>query len=154
VVARLLRIVRLYYWPPALSSAWSGRFYRDRLERATLPRRTRNTRAPWARYALAVAAFFVPAALVWSVCSRTSLSSWRSWSDARDVSTEPTPSVPTDVVFYPHVLYGGDDAYLVEGRWYRPQVNGWAVFTKEPLELAMIRRSLERKRGVARWFDL
>ena len=152
MVARLLRIVRLYYWP---SLSWA-RFDRDRgLKRATSPRRrTRDVRAPWARYALAVAAFFVPAALVWSVCSHASLPSWSSWSDARDVSAEPTPSVPTDVVFYPHVLYGGDDAYLVEGRWYRPQVNGWAVFTREPLELAMIRRSLEHKRGVARWFDL
>ncbi len=56
---------------------------------------------------------------------------------------EPTPTVPTDVVFYTHVLYGGDDAYLVDGQWFRPAASGWVVFTKEPLELALIRRSLE-----------
>ena len=52
-----------------------------------------------------------------------------------DVVTEPTPSVPSDVVFYTHVLYGGDDAYLVDGQWFRPATTGWVVFTKEPLEL-------------------
>ena len=56
---------------------------------------------------------------------------------------EPTPSVPTDVVFYTHVLYGGDDAYLVDGQWYRPNATGWVVFTKEPLELALLRKSLD-----------
>lgn len=61
-----------------------------------------------------------------------------------DVVAEPTPSVPTDVVFYTHVLYGGDDAYLIDGRWFRPAATGWVVFTKEPLELALIRRTLEQ----------
>ena len=37
-----------------------------------------------------------------------------------EVVAEPTPTVPTDVVFYTHVLYGGDDAYLVDGQWFRP----------------------------------
>jgi hypothetical protein len=60
-----------------------------------------------------------------------------------DVVAEPTPSVPTDVVFYTHVLYGGDDAYLVDGQWYRPNATGWVVFTKEPLELALLRKSLD-----------
>ncbi len=68
-----------------------------------------------------------------------------------DVVVEPTPSIPTDVVFYTHVLYGGDDAYLVDGQWYRPAVAGWVVFTKEPLELALIRKSLEPGRRSS-WF--
>ena len=59
-----------------------------------------------------------------------------------DVVAEPT-RVPTDVVFYTHVLYGGDDAYLIDGQWFRPAATGWVVFTKEPLELALIRRALE-----------
>jgi hypothetical protein len=52
-------------------------------------------------------------------------------------------AVPSDIVFYPHVLYGGDDAYLVEGRWYRPASEGWRVFTEEPLELELLRKTLE-----------
>jgi hypothetical protein len=66
----------------------------------------------------------------------------------RPASVEPTVA-PSDVVFYPHVLYGGDDAYLVDGRWYKPGVGGWMVFTEEPLELQMLRRVLEPPRG---WF--
>jgi hypothetical protein len=68
-----------------------------------------------------------------------------------EVVAEPTPSVPADVVFYPHVLYGGDAAYLVAGRWFRPAATGWVVFTKEPLELALVRKTLERDQG---WFGL
>ena len=67
-----------------------------------------------------------------------------------EVVAEPTPSVPSDVVFYTHVLYGGDDAYLVDGHWYRPAATGWVVFTKEPLELALVRRALEPPRSS--WF--
>jgi hypothetical protein len=52
-------------------------------------------------------------------------------------------AVPSDIVFYPHVLYGGDDAYLVEGRWYRPAAEGWRVFTEEPLELELLRKTLD-----------
>jgi hypothetical protein len=70
-----------------------------------------------------------------------------------DVVVEPTPSVPTDVVFYTHVLYGGDDAYLVDGQWFRPAATGWVVFTKEPLELALLRKSLEPGHG-ASWFGI
>jgi hypothetical protein len=67
------------------------------------------------------------------------------------VVAEPTPSVPSDVVFYGHVLYGGDDAYLIDGQWFRPAATGWVVFTKEPLELALIRRTLERGHSKS-WF--
>ena len=70
-----------------------------------------------------------------------------------EVVAEPTPSVPSDVVFYAHVLYGGDDAYLVDGRWFRPGAEGWLVFTKEPVELALIRRTVEDEHDRAsRWF--
>ena len=63
----------------------------------------------------------------------------------RLVRAEPVTGVPTDLTFYPHVYYGGDDAYLVEGRWYRPGADGWVVFAGEPLELQLVRLSLERK---------
>ena len=68
-----------------------------------------------------------------------------------EVVTEPTPSVPTDVVFYTHVLYGGDDAYLIDGQWFRPATTGWVVFTKEPLELSLIRRSVEEGKASSWW---
>jgi len=64
----------------------------------------------------------------------------------RHVRAELATDLPRDVLFYPHVLYGGDSAYLVDGRWYRPGANGWVVFTDEPLELEMLRRSLEPDR--------
>jgi hypothetical protein len=35
----------------------------------------------------------------------------------------------------PRVLYGGDWARLVEGRWYYPTKSGWVVFLEEPVEL-------------------
>jgi hypothetical protein len=60
-----------------------------------------------------------------------------------DVGLEPTLAVPRDVIFHAHVFYGGDDAYLVDGRWYCPGSRGWLVFTKEPLELEMIRHSFD-----------
>jgi hypothetical protein len=59
------------------------------------------------------------------------------------VHTERAAQVPRDVLFYAHVLYGGETAYLVEGRWYRPGVDGWVVFDEEPLELQMLRQALE-----------
>jgi hypothetical protein len=59
------------------------------------------------------------------------------------VSAEPVAAVPSDIAFYTHVLYGGESAYLVDGKWYRPGVNGWVVFASEPIELEMIRQSLE-----------
>jgi hypothetical protein len=58
------------------------------------------------------------------------------------VSVEPA-AAPSDVLFYAHVLYGGDDAYLVDGKWYRPAASGWVVFTQEPIELELLRRTLE-----------
>jgi hypothetical protein len=61
----------------------------------------------------------------------------------RHVRAERATDLPRDVLFYPHVLYGGDSAYLVEGRWYRPGASGWVVFTEEPLELEMLRHTLE-----------
>jgi len=71
--------------------------------------------------------------------------------ESADVVVEPTPSVPTDVVFYTHVLYGGDDAYLIDGQWFRPASTGWVVFTKEPLELSLIRRSVEEGKAPSWW---
>jgi hypothetical protein len=35
----------------------------------------------------------------------------------------------------PRVLYGGDWARLVEGRWYYPTKAGWVMFVEEPVEL-------------------
>lgn len=61
----------------------------------------------------------------------------------RHARAEQATDLPHDVLFYPHVLYGGDAAYLVDGRWYRPGVDGWVVYTEEPLELEVMRRSLE-----------
>ena len=87
------------------------------------------------------------AGLAWSVCSRAPAYS-------SQVVAEPTPRVPSDVLFYAHVLYGGDDAYLVEGHWFRPGASGWEVFTEEPVELAMIRESLEAPQSASRWLGL
>jgi hypothetical protein len=87
------------------------------------------------------------AGLAWSVCSRAPAYS-------SQVVAEPTPKVPTDVVFYPHVLYGGDDAYLVEGQWFRPGISGWEVFTEEPVELAMIRQSTLAPHTASHWLGL
>ncbi len=61
----------------------------------------------------------------------------------RHVRAERATDLPRDVLFYPHVLYGGDNAYLVDGRWYRPAADGWVVFTEEPVELETLRRTLE-----------
>jgi hypothetical protein len=66
-------------------------------------------------------------------------------------SVEPV-AVPSDVLFYPHVIYGADDAYLVDGKWYRPGVSGWVVFSHEPVELELLRRCLEPP--PAAWFSL
>ena len=60
-----------------------------------------------------------------------------------DVGVEPAEAVPRDVIFHAHVLYGGDSAYLIDGKWYCPGTSSWLVFTKEPLELEMIRHALE-----------
>jgi hypothetical protein len=63
----------------------------------------------------------------------------------RHVRADPATSVPSDIEFYGHVLYGGEDAYLVDGRWYRPAATGWVVFTEEPIELELLRKTLEPK---------
>jgi hypothetical protein len=65
---------------------------------------------------------------------------------SRHVRAEQATDLPRDVLFYPHVIYGGDAAYLVEGRWYRPGADGWVVYTEEPLELEIVRRTLEPER--------
>jgi hypothetical protein len=61
----------------------------------------------------------------------------------RRVRADPAGAVPNDIVFYPHVLYGGEPAYLVDDKWYRPDAEGWVVFTEEPLELELLRKALE-----------
>lgn len=65
----------------------------------------------------------------------------------RHARAERATDLPRDVLFYPHVIYGGDAAYLVEGRWYRPGTEGWVVFTEEPVELEMMRHSLEPRQA-------
>ena len=65
----------------------------------------------------------------------------------RHVRADRAEAVPSDIVFYPHVLYGGDAAYLVDDKWYRPDADGWVVFTEEPLELELLRKALEPPRA-------
>jgi hypothetical protein len=64
-------------------------------------------------------------------------------AEERRVRADPAGPVPNDIVFYPHVLYGGESAYLVDDKWYRPDADGWVVFTEEPLELELLRKALE-----------
>jgi hypothetical protein len=124
-----------------------------------LLRRPRRSRPPpWparaGRFAAArrtLAALATATALLGVAAGAVAAAAGCSREPSSDVVVEPTPSVPTDVVFYTHVLYGGDDAYLVDGQWFRPAATGWVVFTKEPLELALIRESLEPPRS-SRWF--
>jgi hypothetical protein len=92
---------------------------------------------------LGVLALFVAGVCAWCARGR---------ERSADVVAEPTPSVPSDVVFYAHVLYGGDSAYLVDGRWFRPGATGWLVFTKEPLELALVRETIESERHASTLF--
>ena len=92
---------------------------------------------------LALMALFVAGVCAWCARGR---------ERSADVVAEPTPSVPSDVVFYAHVLYGGDSAYLVDGRWFRPGATGWLVFTKEPLELALVRETIESERHASTLF--
>lgn len=63
----------------------------------------------------------------------------------RLVRAEAVIGVPMDIAFYPHVYYGGEDAYLVDGRWFRPDADGWVVFTDVPLELELVGKSLRSK---------
>jgi hypothetical protein len=109
---------------------------------ASLAESARTHAAPLALGAGAALAGYGILASTVPACSR---------EPSSDVVAEPTPNVPSDVMFYAHVLYGGDDAYLVEGKWYRPGANGWTVFTEEPLELALVRRTTE-KGHASSWF--
>jgi hypothetical protein len=96
--------------------------------------RPRRTRLAWS---VGVSALSLVALLLAAACSR---------SDApNQVRAQPVTGVPTDIPFYPHVYYGGDDAYLVEGRWYRPGASGWVVFTNEPVELELVRKAVGAK---------
>jgi hypothetical protein len=90
-----------------------------------------------------ILAILAPGALAFATTSCDDVAAKRHSHTAGAVATDRASEVPTDIVFYPHVLFGGDDAYLVEGRWYRPAAEGWRVFTSEPLELDLLRRTLE-----------
>jgi hypothetical protein len=144
----------------ALIVAFRGTGLRDRRDpRATMRSRSRSPARSWqrslVRAGLACFAFLVPVAIAWWVCPGSPLSGLPfGASFSNHVVAEPTSSVPTDVMFYGHVLYGGDDAYLVEGKWYRPGAQGWQVFASEPPELAMLRRSLEGDRRALGWLHL
>ncbi len=88
----------------------------------------------------AAAGFFAGSALVLAACGC-------GQSEApRHVRIEPATNLPSDVEFYGHVLYGGEAAYLVDGKWYRPGADGWVVFTEEPVELELLRKTLEPRR--------
>jgi hypothetical protein len=91
--------------------------------------------APFRKFAhFAALAALALASLATFTCERA--------DSPRLVQAQPVRTVPGDVVFYSHVYYGGEDAYLVEGKWYRPGVDGWVIFTSEPLELELVRKSL------------
>ena len=130
VIADVFARLRSFSFSRLLSGPAFGPSAASRAERLRRLRAASPRGAP-ALFALALASALGTAAVG---CSR---------EPSSDVVAEPTPSVPTDVVFYTHVLYGGDDAYLVDGQWYRPNATGWVVFTKEPLELALLRKSLD-----------
>jgi hypothetical protein len=53
---------------------------------------------------------------------------------------------PPDIEIYPHVSFGGGDAYFVEGRWYRRGPRGWSYYRDEPPELARQRPDHDRDR--------
>jgi hypothetical protein len=42
---------------------------------------------------------------------------------------------PVNLTVYPRVHYHGTYAYLIDGVWYYPTVQGWVVFRQEPVEL-------------------
>lgn len=50
----------------------------------------------------------------------------------RVAPADPDPEVVNRA---PRVLYGGDWAYLVDGKWYTAGDRGWVVFVEEPPEL-------------------
>jgi hypothetical protein len=96
------------------------------------------------RSLLRTAAIVAPGALAFATTSCDDVAAKRHSHTLGAVAADRASEVPTDIVFYPHVLFGGDDAYLVEGRWYRPATEGWRVFTSEPLELDLLRRTLDQ----------
>jgi len=138
VIADVFARLRSFSFSRLLSGPAFGPSAASRAERLRRLRAASPRGAP-ALFALALASALGTAAVG---CSR---------EPSSDVVAEPTPSVPTDVVFYTHVLYGGDDAYLVDGQWFRPASTGWVVFTKEPLELRLIRQSTEPARATTWW---
>ncbi len=87
---------------------------------------------------------FALAALAFATTSCDYVAANRHSRTGGALAADRASRVPSDIVFYPHVLFGGDDAYLVDGRWYRPAAEGWRVFTSEPLELDLLRRTLEQ----------
>jgi len=58
----------------------------------------------------------------------------------------PAPWVPAEIWAYPHVVYGGSYAYLVDGAWYYPTPSGWMIFRREPVELSRQRTRLGQGR--------
>lgn len=48
-------------------------------------------------------------------------------------------TVPEDVRTYPHMYYGGNYTYLVDGRWVYPSNRGWRAYRNEPGELRTYR---------------
>lgn len=56
--------------------------------------------------------------------------------------------VPVEIYTYPHVIYAGSDAYLVNDRWYYRSRGRWVVFRREPRELEQYRVDYHRRRAV------
>lgn len=54
-------------------------------------------------------------------------------------------TVPVQVESYPRVSYAGSYAYLVDGRWYYHDDDGWVVFRREPRDLARYRIEYYRR---------
>lgn len=53
-------------------------------------------------------------------------------------------AVPRRIEAYPRVLYRGNYAYLVDGRWYYHAPSRWVVFREEPEELRDARTRIVR----------
>lgn len=56
--------------------------------------------------------------------------------------------VPVEIYTYPHTVYAGSDAYLVNDRWYYRSRGRWVVFRSEPRELQRYRVDYHRRRAV------
>jgi hypothetical protein len=107
-----------------------------------------STAAPAPRVALAAAHLLSPllALAVMVVAVAVAFDFGCTYSNARPGQIEPA-AVPSDILFYPHVRYGSDDVYLVDGRFYAPGADGWVIFTRDPLELDLLRRCLEPEKS-------